>query len=433
MQISNGRKALYITVSVLISVVFWFYVNSGATVDFSINNIPVEFLNESALANKGLMLLNGEETPTVDLSFTMPRSMVYNFRSERVRAIADLGSINSTGTQSLSYSIIYPPNTNRGQISVASPSVQTVSVRVGELFRRNDVEIRCKLVGNVADGYVAGSVQLLPKMLEIWGQQSDVMQVNFAQVTLNIQNARSTIVELVEFELYDYNDQLIENNGIHAASSTIQVTMPVISATDIPLVVRFQEEPGVRVDSFEYSLDTMAVTLSGDASQIAQLGEIVLGEVRLSDITDEQTIVYDIPIPDGLTNLSGVSTATLTIKNRDVGTRELTVSQFDYENFVSGDRMVEVVTSSLDVTLRGVRETLDEIKPEQVRAVADLSGVIDASGTYTVPAFIRVEGNPDVGTVQNYQLTVRIYTPETPTEEEAETQPDTETEGTATP
>ncbi|MBE7008173.1 MAG: hypothetical protein E7422_03370 [Ruminococcaceae bacterium] len=423
MQLSNGRKAFYITISILISFVFWFYVNNSASVDYVISDIPVEFINsESALANKGLMLISGNDA-TVDLELVMPRSMVYDFDTERVRLIADLNSINTTGTQSLTYSIT---GVDTSRITVKSPTIRTISVRVGELFRRNDVDIRCKLVGNVADGFVAGSVQLLPSKLEIWGQQSDVMQVSYAQVTLNIENARSTIVELLEFELYDYNDKLIENKNIHSSSDAVQVTMPVISATDIPLVVSFEEEPGIRKESFDYSLDVTSVTLSGDANLLAQVKEIELGRIALSEIENERTFTYEIPVPDGLTNLSGVTSATLTIKNRDIVAREMAVTKFSYENFEAEDRKVEVVTSSLNVVLRGTAETLEKLTEESVTAVADLSGVNNASGTYTVPAEIRVDGGYDVGTAQSFELTVRIEQAEAPADAGTDTESEPE-------
>ena len=418
MPISNARKALYIISSILIAFVVWFYVNSAADVDLTINGIPVEFFNaETALANKGLMLLDGSDA-TVDLVLTMPRNTVYGFDSDRVRLIADLSSINSPGTQSLTYNIAYPPGVNPSQVSVKSPTVRTVSVKVGELFRKNDVEIRVKLQGRVADGYVAGRVQLLPSTLEVWGQQTDVAQISYAQVTLNIENARSTIVEQLEFALYDNEDQLINSGSIHSASDTIQVTMPVISATNIPLVVNLVEQPGVRLDSFDYSFDVPAVTLSGDANQIAALSEIVLGEINLAEIEGTQTFTYEIPIPNGLTNLSGVTETTLTITNRDIATKGVVVTNFSYENFDAEDRVVTVVTNSLSVTLRGAQSVIDAISADDVLAVADLSGVSDASGTYTVPAKITVTGDLDVGTVQSHQLTVRISLPEPETEEE---------------
>ncbi|MBO4915401.1 MAG: hypothetical protein J5449_09370, partial [Oscillospiraceae bacterium] len=272
MQISNGRKAFYITVSILVAFILWFYVNNDSDVEVNIEGISVEFLNaDAALASKGLVLVSSEERPTVDLVLGMPRNMVFGFDAEDVRIIADLGSVSTAGTQMVSYTIITPPNINKSQISVRSPAVQTVSVKIGQLFRRNDIEVRCKLVGNVADGYVAGGVQMLPDTISIWGQQSDVIKVSYAQVTLNIENAHSTIVELLEYELYDYNGNPLEKRNIHSSSNTIQVTMPVISATDVPLTVGFEEQPGVRLSSFDYSLDVESVTLSGDANTLSRV------------------------------------------------------------------------------------------------------------------------------------------------------------------
>ena len=408
MQMSNGRKTFYITVSILLSFVIWFLVNSSKSVNIFINDIPVEFYNaESALANKGLVLINGDNT-TVNLELSMPRNLVYAFDTEHVRVMADLNSVNSTGSQTVRYTISYPSGINPSLISVRSPSVQNVSVLIGSLFRRDDVEIRCNVVGTVAPGYSAGSVQLTPNTLEIWGQQSDVMKVQYALVTLNIDNANSTIVELLKYELYDYNDKLIESKNLHSASDTIQATMPVVAATEVPLVVKFIEAPGVRLDSFDYTLDTNSITLSGDANLVAQAGEIVLGSVDLTQIEDEQVFTYDVLVPDGLTNLSGTTTATLVISNRNVETKNIVLSSFEYENSGEQNRNVEIVTSSLSITLRGPGDVLKDIEAEHVRAVADLSGVADASGVYTVPARILIDGDPDVGTVQNYQLTVRI-------------------------
>lgn len=424
MELNKMPKVVYIIASVILAFAMWLFVNGSSDVDLSIEDIPVEFVNaESALANKGLVLISGDDA-AVDLVLTMPRSLVYSFDSEHLHLYANLNSINSTGTQSIAYSIAYPPGVNPNQISVKSPTVQTVSVRVGELFRKTDVEIRVNLTGNVADGYVAGRVQVLPATLEVWGQQSDVAQVNYAQVTLNIDNANSTIVEQLEYTLYDYDDKPIHSSSIHAASDTVQVTMPVVSATDVPLVVKFIEEPGVRLADYDYSLDVSSVTLSGDANQIAALGEIVLGEVALSGIEGEQTFVFGIPIPEGLVNLSGATTATLTISNRDVATRSITVTNFSYENFAEGDRLVEVLTSSLNVTLRGSAEMLQALLPQDVTAVADLTDITNASGTYTVPAIIRIEGDPDFGLAENYQLTVRISLPDQEQEPEGETEPE---------
>ncbi len=410
MNLSNRRKAFYITISIVLSFFIWYYVSNSDQVNLTISDIPVEFLNEeTSLADKGLMLLKGDDT-TIDLELRMPRSLTYRFDTDKVRIIADLSTVNTSGAQSLRYTIAYPPRVASSDISVKSPAVQSFPVEIGELFRKQ-VEIRCKLEGNVADGYVAGTLQMLPEMLEVRGQQVDIMQVAYAQVTLNIENATSTIVELLDFELYDFNDQLIENRHIHPASDNIQVTLPVISVKNVPLIVNFEDAPGVRESSFHYTLEPDSVKLTGDASILATVDEIVLDTINLADISNSATFIYEIPIPEGLTNLNGSSSATLAISNIDVTTESFEVTRFEYEN-LNSDTEVQFVTTSISLMLRGAQRDLAALEADEICVIADLSEVGDARGNYTVPVTVVTDGNYDVGTVGEYKVVVHIGEPE---------------------
>ena len=274
------------------------------------------------------------------------------------------------------------------------------------MFRKN-VEIRCKVVGNVAEGYIAGTVRMLPETLEVRGQQVDIMQVSYAQVTLNIENATSTVVELLGFELYDFSDQLIRSNRIHPASESIQVTMPVMTVKEVPLTVEFVETPGSRLENVKWALTPIdTITLSGDASTMAAIDEIKLDTLSLADLKAAETFTYDIPLPDGVDNLSGVTSVTLTILFDDIDSLTVDATQFGYENLTT-ERDVTVVTSTLSVTLRGTSTALAQVNEENLRVVADLTNVSDADGVYTVPATVYVDGL-DVGAVGSYQVTVRL-------------------------
>ena len=290
-------------------------------------------------------------------------------------------------------------------MKVESPTIRTVQVEIGELNKK-DIEIRCKVVGNVAEGYIAGTVEMLPETLEVRGQQADIMQISYAQVTLDIENASSTVVELLDYELYDFNDQLIESKNIHPMSENVQVTMPVLKVKDVPLTVNFIESAGSRLENYTYTLSHSSITLSGDATQMAGISEISLGTLALEDVQGSETLTYDILIPDGVNNLSGITSATLTISSGDISTKEVEATHFSYENF-SGDHTVTVVTSSLPVTLRGSASDLEAIYGREVHVIADLSDIAADSGSYTVPARIEVSGY-DVGAVGTYEVTVHI-------------------------
>ncbi len=400
------RKFFYVLLSLMIASMVWFYVNNRDDVTISVHDVPVEFLNEeSALADKGLMLVNGEEDITVDLELKVPRNLMFEFDPEEIHIVSDLSSVTYAGKQSVSFNIRYPSGISPSSISVESPTVRTVQVEIGELSKKT-VEIRYKVVGNVADGYTAGTVQLEPSELQLRGQQEDIMQVSYALVTLNIEDATSTVVDLLDYELYDFSDQLVENRNIHPTSENIQVTMPVLKIKDVPLKVEFIETPGSREENFSWTLSRESITLSGDASQISAIDEIVLDTLALEDLRAEESFTYEIPIPEGVNNLSGITSVTLVIRSSNIDTKEMEATHFSYENF-SGDKPVSVVTSSLAVTLRGTTEDLAAVTGEQVSVIADLSDIAADSGSYTVPARIEVDGY-DIGAVGSYEVTVRI-------------------------
>ena len=357
---SKRRKIFYVALSILIAATIWFYVNNKESVTVYVHDVPIEFLNEdTSLADKGLMRISGDEDITVDLKLQMPRNVVYDFDTSELRLVSDLSTITYAGKQSVSYTILYPSKVSSSSVKVESPTIRTVQVEIGELNKK-DIEIRCKVVGNVAEGYIAGTVEMLPETLEVRGQQADIMQISYAQVTLDIENASSTVVELLDYELYDFNDQLIESKNIHPMSENVQVTMPVLKVKDVPLTVNFIESAGSRLENYTYTLSHSSIPLSGDATQMAGISEISLGTLALEDVQGSETLTYDILIPDGVNNLSGITSATLTISSGDISTKEVEATHFSYENF-SGDHTVTVVTSSLPVTLRGASSDLDAI------------------------------------------------------------------------
>ena len=403
---SKRRKIFYVFLSLLIASMVWFYVSNGDEVNISVHNVPVEFLNEdTTLADKGLMRVSGEEDVTVDLKLKVARGLEFRFDPSEIRLVSDLSSVTYAGKQSVSYNILLPSGISSRDVSVESPSVRTVQVEIGELNKK-DVEVRCNVVGNVAEGYIAGTVELLPDTLEVRGQQSDIMQISYAQVTLNIENATSTVVELLDYELYDFNDQVIDNKNIHPMSESVQVTMPVLKVKEVPLTVDFVESAGARLDNFSWSLSYSSITLSGDASLMASIDEISLGTLALEDLRGQETFSYEIPVPNGANNLSGITSVALTISATDTETKKIETTSFSYENF-SGDAPVSVLTSSLTVTLRGTAEDIAAVTGNDVQVIANLSGIEADSGSYTVPARISVAGY-DLGAVGTYEVTVHI-------------------------
>jgi YbbR domain-containing protein len=398
----NKGKYLRMGLSILAAVIVWLYVDhlNNTQVSLDVTEIPVTYLNqETTLAERGLMVIE-DTVPTVDLTLQGSRGNVATFKPEQLSVVVDLGNVTTTGQQTLSYKVQYPGGLSRAGLTVESASSTVVTVDIGELYRKQ-IEIRVDVQGTVADGYLAGTLSLLPQELELWGQQEDLVQVSYAAAVLDIANASSTVVTLVDYELYDYNDALIEDwAGIYPQSDKIQITLPVEMVKELPLTVQFHESAGASLEGLQYRLEPETVTVCGSSSKLEDIEELVLGELSLTELERTDTVrSYDIVLPEGCTLLSGETTAKLTASMPDLWERSYEVTDIRYTN-AAEDSEVTLISTVVEVQLRGTQEALDALTAEQITVTADLSGLSTASGTYTVPATVAWRSQQDVGLVK---------------------------------
>ena len=107
-----------------------------------------------------------------------------------------------------------------------------------------------------------------------------------------------------------------------------------------------------------------------------------------------------------MTNLTGTTSADVTVEVLGLETRSFTVNNISYTGLPEG-YTAEVITQSLPVTLRGSAADLDAIRAENLTAVADLSEV-SHTGDMTVTVRIRVDGFPNTGAIGSYQIAISV-------------------------
>ena len=423
------KKYLYILLSVLVAICIWIFVDelNGGVGTLEFKNIPITYRDTNdVLSERGLMLVLGEDngtSETVDLELKGRRSLIAGLDDSMITVTADLSGITRTGKQTVGYTISYSDRKyNDATISVEDASFRRASVHISELNKRI-IDVRCELIGNVADGYSAGEVQLSNTEMELRGQAKDIDRISYAKVTFDIgEDAAETITKELTYQFYDRNDNIIEGKGVHASVERVQAKLPVFVTKELPLVVNYVEAPGARLSNTERSLTPSTITVSGDASLLKHVTSIVLGDIDLLELTDASTAYeasYPIIIPDGCQNLSGVTRATLKIRFKDMGSTQLLATNFDYANLPEG-KTATILTEELPVTFFGMMEDVDAITSEDFVVIADLSDYSGASGTYTVPAVIQVDSDLDVGVSGTYQVQARILEREpdvTPPEE----------------
>lgn len=408
----NPRNILYLVLSIVIAAGIWYYVDefNGRVVTQTVTGIPIEYINQDALADNGLMLAEGEDSgtsTTIDITFKGNRRHIVQLDRSKIRVTANLASITEAGVQSVKPDLTYTDRKfNSGNTSVEEQSLYMATVNICELSHK-EVELRCELTGNVAEGYSAGKVQLSQTSIAVRGQEEEIAKVSYAKVIFDIgKNTKETVTADLDYQFYDEDGQVLNLSGIHAEAGQIQATLPVYVTKELKLTVDFKEAPGAQLADMTWAIKPESVVVSGDASVLNDMDSIVLDSFDLLDVTRENTAhSYAILVPDGCENLSGVTKATLEISYPDKTMADVTTQNIQVVN-PPVDRTVDILTQELTIRLFGTAEELDDIIGEDVTIVADLSDYAVASGTYMVPVQVKVGSS--VGVSGTYQVQIRI-------------------------
>ena len=234
----KNRKIMQIVLAALITLALWGYMEfyDSPKAELVLKDIPVEFTNEDTiLAENGLMLLSGYDT-TVDLTLEGKRKVLMQIEPSEVRIVADTSGISAAGVQTLNYTYILPNGISPSDVSVKSRSIYNITVTVGTLYSKT-VPVEVDVKGQAADGYFTGDITIDPQTLTLRAEREDMLNVHHAKVTVNLAGATSTLIETLEYTLYDANDVPVHNDNIRASTKLIQVTVPVRTTKTVPLDV----------------------------------------------------------------------------------------------------------------------------------------------------------------------------------------------------
>ena len=414
----SRNKVLQVIASILVAVAIWVYVDVEKAPERTktIRDIPVEFSGESTtLADKNLMLLSGYDT-TVDLTIKGTKRELVKINKDNVRLVASTSSIDSVGVHTLRWDVVYPDGVQSSALSVDWASKYKVTVTVGELYTK-EVPVNCVVTGTVADGYFTGETVLDPTTLVLRGQRDDLLNVAYAKLTVDISDATRSVIQTESVQLYDNDDNPVDNSNIRTNASLIQAKVPVLTTKEVSLAVELSGVPGSAGQSIKTTITPSSVRLIGEADVLENIDEIVLATLYIEDLDIWQQNSYVVTAPDGTWLANSNEVATVEITMEGIEEKTVTVDTFSYTNVPSG--LYAEVMDTLDVRLWGLSEELAELKADAITATVDLSSVTD-TGSCRVPVTVTVSGYRDVAVKGSYEVTVYV----TDTQPEPEPEPD---------
>ena len=403
-------------ISALLSVVaafsLWLYVITVVSPDSEATfDVYVKVDNENILKEKGLML-NPEQKPVVHLKLSGNRSDLIKLTDENINVKVDAAKIQEYSPNQqvqLNYTITYPGNVPNNAITVVSRNPDYIELDVWE-YSEKTISLEPLYVGEREEGYmISGAVFSVPQ-LHISGPKAKIDQITSAKVEIDLTGVKEPISKEMPFQYYDANGQVVDEEFVVSEElkdkEQVKVEVMVQRGKEIPVTVELLAGGGATKDHCTVVLSHKILRVSGSEDNLANLTEIKLDPIDLSQVVDTAKFERSVVLPAGISNVTGVDKITVTVTVNGLSTVRLPVRNIYPKN--TNNLQADIYTEILQVTFRGPANMIDRLTSEDVTAYADFAGM--SSGTYSqVPVLFAFNSRiTNVGAIGSYSVSAAL-------------------------
>ncbi len=394
-------------VSVIAAFTLWVYVTNvdNQNMERTIFDINVNFTGKDTLLSKGYVI-DDSNSYSVSLNLLGRRDAILKLRNSNIDINVDVSDIASSGSFDRFYSVSFPSSINPSEVYILRKNPEYVTVKVNKLVTKT-VNVKGSFSGTLKPGYEARPVELSQDTVTVSGPENIVSRIAYADVRIYQTDVDRTIKQRFSYVFRDSNGNEVPMDRLSANVKSVEANMPVLMVKKVPLTIKLSAGGGAAEKNVRYTVEPQTITISGNPELIEKINEISLKTYNIGEIITEQSEYVDIPVPEGVANVSGASKAKVSVSVVGLATRELTVSNIKVINVYAGHKAT-VVTREISVTLRGDSAALDAVTSDSVTAILDLSELGQSVGRYPVPAKIEVAGTDKVGAIGSYTAIVAL-------------------------
>lgn len=408
----NKSKILLAVIAIFCSVLLWVYVTNveGSVDEVSFSGVKVVLEGEDAMRDNRGLVITSLDTKNLRVTVSGSPRFLARLSAADISAVIDLSTISKTGNYSLAPKISFSSAFNSSDLSAGTTSPAAVNFYVDKLSKKT-IEVQGLNNGSTAAGFSSEPMVFSPGTVKIYGPETSLAKVDHAWIEVDREDIDSTLSFDSTYVLRDKENNIVEDDSITLESDTVTVTIPVVAIKEVDLVVATVAGAGASDENVVKKIEPAAkITLSGDAGVLAGVNSILLDTIDLSKVDGVYTQTYAVVIPNDTEIIGSMREVTVTIEIVGLETKRVNIpgENLSLINVTEGFEAAIMDASLSNVTLRGTADALAAVSAENVRAVADLAGYGTATGFYSVPVKIYVDGSTTVGAIGEYKLFIDI-------------------------
>ncbi len=404
-----SNKIVMILLSAVLAFSLWLYVITvvSPNSETTIYDIPVSFEGDSVLEKNNNLIITSKVATKVDLRIAGNRTDLNKLNSSNIKIKADVTKIYDPGTHDLTYTVILPGDIPTNAVSIQSKSPSTVRVVVEQRLEK-EIPVNVVYTNTTPDPFVKEQEQLDKQTVIIAGPAGVVEDITQAVVEIDLKDQRDTIVETKTIRFCDEEGNPVENELVRTTDNQyeVTVTVPIVMLKEIPLKLNVIPGGGATEQTAGIEMSHTMLSISGPEAMVSGLKEIVLGTLDLAKIKEPGTVEFEVKLPEGVTNETGVTTVTVNISFAGLATRSFQVTNIRCINVPAG-MDVQVSAQQVEVIIRGIEAKLDRLSEEDISVIIDLAEA--AQGTEKYTAVIQLpESYAELGAIGTYPVTVTL-------------------------
>lgn len=402
--------------SLVLAFVLWFLVVQidDPKDSRSFSNIPVTLKNTELLDKENKVYEVLDNSDTVRVVVTAPRSVFENLRASDIVAEADMSKLTDINTIAITYSVLNADVTSiRGDHDAVRLNVEEKSTKW--------VKVQYNIVGEVADGYMVAGASPDQTLIEVTGPKSAVEQISYAGVEIDVTGATSNLSANVESQLYNENGERLDFSSVTKNVNYIHMAVEVLATKEIPIELSTMGAPAegyLATGVIECTPNT--VKIAGTPNALSSISRIAVPEEELDITGQTENLVSTINIkeylPDNIrladSRFNGRVTVTVYVEPEAERTLEIPAEEIAIVNVPTG-LQAELTDEKevYEVKLHGLEAVLAAVDSGAVRGVIDIAAWMEqedlqelSPGSHLIP--ISFEISDDI--IMEEELTARV-------------------------
>ncbi|MBD0383901.1 CdaR family protein [Paenibacillus sedimenti] len=275
---------------------------------------------------------------------------------------------------------------------------RTVHVVIEEL-QMKEVPVVINIKGTPAAGLKAGQPIVKPNKVYITAPTSKLEQIENVLGEVSVDKAQSAVTKQVRLQAFNKEGKEVV---VNMNPTVVDVEVPITSPFQtIPLQLKLSGEPpkGYAIASVTQNPDK--ITVYGTQEEVDRLEFYQGPQLSIQDIKETKDYSLDIPLRNKVTQLDPdkvivrveiVPSITKAMENIPI----TIIGQNENYN----TKVVAPDTAKLNVTVEGAPALIDQIKPEDIQAILDVSnlppGKHELNVTMNLPTYVKLGLPEDV-------------------------------------